>query len=143
MRWKRPGRSRACAVAGASVKVQAPGPITLAAELELANGHRAITDSGALRDLAASLAEGVAAHRAALARRLDTPVVVQFDEPSLPAALGGRLTGVTALSPVARARRGRGRRPARHLCRRRRAPRCRCTAALRRLPWNLLQHSTY
>ncbi len=83
------------------VKVQAPGPVTLAAGLELANGHRAITDSGALRDLAASLAEGVAAHRAALARRLDTPVVVQFDEPSLPAALGGQLTGVTALSPVA------------------------------------------
>lgn len=83
------------------VKVQAPGPITLAAGLELANGHRAITDPGAVRDLAASLAEGVAAHRAALARRLDTPVVVQFDEPSLPAALGGQLTGVTALSPVA------------------------------------------
>ncbi|MGE2814251.1 methionine synthase [Mycobacterium heidelbergense] len=87
--------------AGRVVKVQAPGPITLAAELELANGHRAITDSGAVRDLAASLAEGVAAHRAALARRLDTPVVVQFDEPSLPAALGGELRGVTALSPVA------------------------------------------
>jgi 5-methyltetrahydropteroyltriglutamate--homocysteine methyltransferase len=86
---------------GRVVKVQAPGPITLAAGLELANGHRAITDSGAARDLAASLAEGVAAHRAALARRLDTPVVVQFDEPSLPAALGGQLTGVTALSPVA------------------------------------------
>ncbi len=86
---------------GRVVKVQAPGPITLAAELELANGHRAITDPGAVRDLAASLAEGVAAHRAALARRLETPVVVQFDEPSLPAALGGQLTGVTALSPVA------------------------------------------
>jgi methionine synthase II (cobalamin-independent) len=86
---------------GRVVKVQAPGPITLAAGLELANGHRAITDAGAVRDLAASLAEGVAAHRAALTRRLDTPVVVQFDEPSLPAALGGRLTGVTALSPVA------------------------------------------
>jgi methionine synthase II (cobalamin-independent) len=54
-----------------------------------------------VRDLAASLAEGVAMHRAALARRLDTPVVVQFDEPSLTAALGGGLTGVTALSPVA------------------------------------------
>ena len=87
--------------AGPVVKVQAPGPITLAAGLELANGHRAITDSGAVRDLAASLAEGVAAHRAELARRLDTPVVVQFDEPSLPAALGGRLSGVTSLSPVA------------------------------------------
>ncbi len=86
---------------GRVVKVQAPGPITLAAELELANGHRAITDSGAVRDLAASLAEGVAAHRARLARRLETPVVVQFDEPSLPKALGGQLIGVTALSPVA------------------------------------------
>ena len=86
---------------GRVVKVQAPGPVTLAAGLELANGHRAITDPGALRDLAASLAEGLAAHRAALARRLDTPVVVQFDEPSLPTALGGQLTGVTALSPVA------------------------------------------
>ncbi|POX85211.1 methionine synthase [Mycobacterium kansasii] len=86
---------------GQVVKVQAPGPITLSAGLELANGHRAITDPGAVRDLAASLAEGVAAHRATLARRLDTPVVVQFDEPSLPAALGGRLTGVTALTPVA------------------------------------------
>jgi methionine synthase II (cobalamin-independent) len=87
--------------AGRAVKVQAPGPITLAAGLELANGHRAITDAGAVRDLAASLAEGVAAHRAALARRLETPVVVQFDEPWLTTALGGRLTGVTALSPVA------------------------------------------
>ncbi|MGH3558739.1 MAG: methionine synthase, partial [Mycobacterium sp.] len=86
---------------GRAVKVQAPGPITLAAELELANGHRAITDLGAVHDIAASLAEGVAAHRATVSRRLDTPVVVQFDEPSLPAAVAGRLTGVTALSPVA------------------------------------------
>lgn len=86
---------------GRVVKVQAPGPITLAAEIELANGHRAITDPGALRDLTASLAEGVAAHRAQLSRRLETPVVVQFDEPSLPKALGGGLAGVTALSPVA------------------------------------------
>jgi methionine synthase II (cobalamin-independent) len=86
---------------GRAVKVQAPGPITLAAGLELANGHRAITDIGAVRDIAASLAEGVAAHRAAVSRRLDTPVVVQLDEPSLPAAVAGRLAGVTALTPVA------------------------------------------
>ena len=83
-----------------TVKVQAPGPITLAAQLELGGGHRAITDPGAVRDLARSLAEGVAAHRADVARRLECPVVVQFDEPSLPAALAGRLTGVTSLSPV-------------------------------------------
>jgi methionine synthase II (cobalamin-independent) len=86
---------------GRPVKVQAPGPITLAAELELANGHRAITDLGAVHDIAASLAEGVGAHRAAVSRRLDAPVVVQFDEPSLPAAVAGRLAGVTTLSPVA------------------------------------------
>ena len=53
-----------------------------------------------VRDLARSLAEGVALHRAEVARRLECPVVVQFDEPSLPAALAGRLTGVTALTPV-------------------------------------------
>jgi methionine synthase II (cobalamin-independent) len=83
-----------------TVKVQAAGPITLAAQLELPGGHRAITDAGAVRDLAGSLAEGVATHRAQVARRLDSPVVVQFDEPLLPAALEGRLTGVTSLTPV-------------------------------------------
>jgi methionine synthase II (cobalamin-independent) len=83
-----------------SVKVQAPGPITLAAHLELANGHRAITDAGAVRDLTGSLAEGIALHRAQIARRLETTVAVQLDEPSLPAALAGRLTGVSSFSPV-------------------------------------------
>ncbi|MEO3757146.1 methionine synthase [Mycobacterium sp. B14F4] len=85
---------------GRTVKVQSPGPVTLAAQLELANGHRAITDPGAVRDVASSLAEGMAQHRAEVARRLDTAVVVQFDEPLLPAALDGRLTGVTSLTPV-------------------------------------------
>lgn len=94
--WEKAGG----AVSGRAVKVQAPGPITLAAGLELPNGHRAITDSGAVRDLAASLAEGVERHRAEVARRLATTVVVQYDEPVLPAALAGRLTGVTALNPV-------------------------------------------
>ncbi len=85
---------------GHPVKVQAAGPLTLAAQLELANGHRAVTDPGAVRDLAASLAEGLAAHRADLVRRLDTEVFVQLDEPSLTAAVAGRLAGVTALTPV-------------------------------------------
>ncbi len=83
-----------------TVKVQAPGPVTLAAHLELPGGHRAITDAGAVRDLTRSLAEGVAALRAQLMRRLGAAVIVQLDEPSLPAALAGRLTGVTSLSPV-------------------------------------------
>ncbi|WP_066895862.1 methionine synthase [Mycolicibacterium houstonense] len=94
--WERAGLRGS----GRAVKVQAPGPITLAAQLELPNGHRAITDRGALRDLAASLAEGLAVHRAEVARRLETQVVVQLDEPSLPAALAGRLSGVTSFTPV-------------------------------------------
>lgn len=92
--WEKAGRG------DRAVKVQVPGPITLAAQLELPNGHRAITDPGAVRDLAASLAEGAAVHRAAVARRLATTVVVQFDEPLLPTALAGRLAGVTAMTPV-------------------------------------------
>jgi methionine synthase II (cobalamin-independent) len=83
-----------------TVKVQAPGPITLAAQLELSGGHRALTDAGAVRDLAESLTEGLALHRAELARRLGAHVVLQLDEPLLPAALAGRLTGVTGLSAV-------------------------------------------
>jgi methionine synthase II (cobalamin-independent) len=94
--WERAGGPGS----GRPVKVQAPGPITLAAQLELPNGHRALTDAGAVRDLASSLAEGVARHRAELARRLATTVVVQYDEPVLSAALAGRLTGVTTLNPV-------------------------------------------
>lgn len=85
---------------GHPVKVQAPGPLTLAAELELANGHRVITDPGATRDVAASLAEGLRVYRRELSRRLDTPVVVQLDELSLAAAVGGRLAGVTAVNSV-------------------------------------------
>lgn len=85
---------------GRTVKLQAPGPITLAANLELAGGHRAITDAGALRDLAGSLTEGISVHRAQLARRLEADVVVQLDEPTLPAALAGHLSGVTGFSSV-------------------------------------------
>lgn len=92
--WEKSGRG------DRAVKVQVPGPVTLAASLELPNGHRAITDPGAVRDLAASLAEGVAVHRAEVARRLGTTVVVQFDEPLLPVALEGRLAGVTSMTPV-------------------------------------------
>lgn len=94
--WERAGLRGS----GRAVKVQSAGPITLAAQLKLPGGHRAITDRGALRDLAASLAEGLSVHRAEVARRLGTTVVVQLDEPSLPAALEGRLTGVTSLTPV-------------------------------------------
>lgn len=74
------------------LKVQAAGPWTLAAGLERTRGERAIVDPGARRDLAQSLAEGVAAHVEAVAARVPgARIVVQLDEPSVPAVLQGSL----------------------------------------------------
>lgn len=74
------------------LKVQICGPWTLAAGLELSNGNRALIDPGAVRDLADSLAEGMTALLDDLTARLPgTALVVQVDEPSLPAVLAGAL----------------------------------------------------
>ncbi|HYZ37765.1 MAG TPA: methionine synthase [Pseudonocardiaceae bacterium] len=73
----------------AAIKVQAAGPWTLTAAIELRTGHKVLTDIGALREFAVSLAEGLRAHAVEVSRRLGTPAVVQLDEPSLPAVLAG------------------------------------------------------
>ncbi|MQY23273.1 methionine synthase [Nocardia macrotermitis] len=85
---------------GRTVKVQAVGPLTLAAQLELTSGHRVLTDSGAVRDLSASLAEGITRHAAEVASRLGAKVVVQLDEPSSSAVLEGSLPGTSVLDSV-------------------------------------------
>ncbi|MFB8009336.1 methionine synthase [Nocardia sp. NPDC056000] len=85
---------------GRPIKVQVTGPLTLAAQVELPLGHRVLTDSGAVRDLSESLAEGVAAHAAELGRRLGADVLVQFDEPLLTDILDGTLRGVSVLNTV-------------------------------------------
>jgi methionine synthase II (cobalamin-independent) len=74
-----------------AVKCQVVGPWTLTAGVELRSGHRVLTDRGAVAEFAASLAEGLRTHVAELARRTGAPVVVQIDEPSLPAVLAGSL----------------------------------------------------
>ncbi|MEU1514289.1 methionine synthase [Streptomyces sp. NPDC005811] len=74
------------------LKVQAVGPWTLAAALELRNGEAALSDPGACRDLAASLAEGLRLHLAELRRRIPgARLVLQLDEPSLTSVLTGRV----------------------------------------------------
>ncbi|MEO9199226.1 MAG: methionine synthase, partial [Antricoccus sp.] len=68
------------------------GPWTLSAQVELSNGHVIQTDVGALRDVHDSLAEGIANQvREVAARCPGAQVVVQLDEPSLPAVLAGTL----------------------------------------------------
>ncbi|HMA47308.1 MAG TPA: methionine synthase [Frankiaceae bacterium] len=86
------------------LKVQAAGPWTLAAALELPRGNKALADPGAVRDLTGLLAEGLAAHVADVRRRVPgARVLVQVDEPSLPAVLAGRVptaSGFGALPAV-------------------------------------------
>ena len=74
------------------LKLQACGPWTLAAALELPTGHRVVSDHGATRDLAESLTEGLRLHLEDVQRRVPgAQLVLQLDEPSLPAVLGGRV----------------------------------------------------
>ncbi|PSM37851.1 methionine synthase [Streptomyces dioscori] len=74
------------------LKVQAVGPWTLAAALELHNGEVALSDAGACRDLAGSLAEGLREHLADVRRRVPgAEIVLQLDEPSLIAVLRGQV----------------------------------------------------
>ncbi|MFH8365426.1 methionine synthase [Streptomyces sp. NPDC018031] len=73
-----------------ALKVSAVGPWTLAAALELRNGEAVLSDPGACRDLAASLAEGLRGHLAEVRRRVPgAQPVLQLDEPSLTAVLTG------------------------------------------------------
>ncbi len=70
------------------LKVQVAGPWTLAATVERPRGDRVLADAGARRELAQSLAAGTAEHVADVRRRVPAAdVVVQVDEPALPAVL--------------------------------------------------------
>lgn len=80
-----------------TVKTQCVGPFTLAASVELASGHRAVHDVGAWRDIAGSLAEGLAVHAAELERRLGADVLVQLDEPLLRSVVDGRVPPLSRL----------------------------------------------
>ncbi|MGZ4477273.1 MAG: methionine synthase [Nocardioidaceae bacterium] len=73
-------------------KIQVAGPWTLAATVERPRGDRVLADHGARRELAQALAEGLAAHVADVRRRLPgAELVVQVDEPALPAVLAGQV----------------------------------------------------
>jgi hypothetical protein len=89
-------------LAGA-VKVQVAGPWTLAAAVELHYGDKALADRGACRDLAASLADGLRGHVAEVRKRMPgvETVVVQLDEPSLPAVLRGAVRTASGFGNLA------------------------------------------
>ncbi|WP_371499312.1 methionine synthase [Kitasatospora sp. NBC_00374] len=73
-----------------ALKLQAVGPWTLAASVELRHGEKALADPGACRDIAESLTEGLRRHLADVRSRIPgAQLVLQLDEPSLPAVLSG------------------------------------------------------
>jgi hypothetical protein len=75
------------------LKIRIVGPWSLAASIELGKGEKALADPGAVRDLTASLAEGLARHVDEIRRRVPrlSRLVVQADEPLLPAVVAGEL----------------------------------------------------
>jgi hypothetical protein len=83
-------------------KVQVCGPWTLAATIGLTHSQNpALADPGAVADLIASLAEGVAAHVAEVRGRLPgATVLLQLDEPALPAVLAGSVPTASGLNRV-------------------------------------------
>ncbi|MDH6579863.1 methionine synthase [Kitasatospora sp. MAP5-34] len=89
-----------------ALKVQAVGPWTLAAAIELRGGEKALKDPGACRGIAESLTEGLRRHLAEVRRRIPgAQLVLQLDEPSLPAVLAGSVktaSGFSRLRPVDR-----------------------------------------
>lgn len=86
------------------LKVAVAGPWTLAAGVALHRGERALADQGAVRDLTESLAEGIRVLLGDVGRLVPgASLVLQVDEPSLPAVLAGRLptaSGYGHLRPV-------------------------------------------
>ena len=84
------------------LKLQVCGPWTMAASLELARSQEPVlADPGALRDLTESLAEGISAHLAGVAARVPgARLLLQVDEPALPAVLGGAVPSASGFNRV-------------------------------------------
>lgn len=80
-------------------KLQVTGPWTLAATVERPRGDKVLGDHGARRDLAQALAEGVRNHVADVRRRVSgAEIVVQLDEPALPAVLAAAIPTASGFS---------------------------------------------
>lgn len=82
------------------IKVQAMGPWSLAASIELSDGHRVLTDSSAFAELSDALAHGLRAHADEVASRFHGEVQVQFDEPLLADVIAGRIPGTTDFDSI-------------------------------------------
>ena len=90
-----------------ALKVHVAGPLALAAAIHLHYGERAIRDHGARRDIAQSLAAGLAIHARKVAAAVPgAALTLQIDEPQVAAALAGTIptaSGYRTLRSIAAA----------------------------------------
>lgn len=84
------------------LKVALAGPWTLAATIEQPHSLKvALADPGLVADLASSLAEGARTHVAEVTKRVPgATLLLQFDEPALPAVAHGGIPTPSGLSRV-------------------------------------------
>jgi len=84
------------------LKIQLAGVWTLAATIEQPHSLKvALADPGLVNDIASSLAEGAKAHVAEVAKRVPgATLLVQLDEPSLPAVAHGGIPSPSGLTRV-------------------------------------------
>jgi Cobalamin-independent synthase, Catalytic domain len=83
------------------LKIQVAGPWSLVSSIELRHGDKALADPGAVRDVTAALAEGIAVVARDVAHRVPGAiVVVQLDEPLMPAVLLGRVPTASGFSTL-------------------------------------------
>lgn len=79
-------------ISAPEIKVQIMGPMSLAANLYLHSGERALLDYGARRDIAESLAAGVGEHlKRVAAAAPGAGLVVQLDEPDIASVMAGTI----------------------------------------------------
>lgn len=92
--------------AAGPLKLQLRGPLSLAAAISLHHGEKVLSDAGARRDLAASLADGASGHLRHVQRSTGAgPLTVVVEEPDSAAVLGGNVptaSGYQSLRAVAR-----------------------------------------
>ena len=81
------------------LKIAFAGPWTMAATIERPRGDRTLADHGARRELGQSLAEGLTDQLREIATRLpEASLMLQLDEPLLPAVLAGSLPTASGFS---------------------------------------------
>ena len=86
---------------GYGLQLAVLGPWSLAAEIELANGHRAVTDAGALRDIAEIYSHRMALTLSHLSTRFNAQPRIMITEPQVAALIAGNIPGTSDFDPIA------------------------------------------